>query len=73
MHDSFVPLLASAIDPSGWIAIGLFVASVVVSILGWIIVRRETWRDKVDAKMEKYDLKFQRIADLCGLNLDVDD
>jgi hypothetical protein len=70
MHD-FGPLFAVAIDSSGWIAIGLFVASVIVSILGWFVVRRETWRDKVDETLEKHGRKFQRIEDIAGIDLDV--
>lgn len=71
VHDAIAIFLA--IDSAGWVAIGLFVASLVVSLLGWFVHRREDWRDKVDEKMAVYDRKFQRIADICGLDLDVDE
>jgi len=71
VHENITAL--AAIDSAGWIAIGTLVASIVTGLIGWFVLVRENWRDKVDAKMAKYDLKFQRIQDLAGIDLDVDE
>ena len=71
MHDSLAIFLA--IDPSGWVAIGLFVASFIVTLISWFVRRREKWREDVDKKMARYELNFQRIRDLCGIELHMDE